>query len=92
MLAERVKEWTQNWKQQGVEEGLEKGLKQGRQEGRQEGLQEGEAGLLLRLLERRFGPVDEVIRTWVRSADSQTLLIWGEQILTAQMIEKVFEV
>ena len=80
MLAERVKEWTQNWKQQGIEEG------------RQEGLQEGEAGLLLRLLERRFGPVDEVIRTWVRSADSQTLLIWGEQILTAQMIEKVFEV
>ena len=84
MLAERVKEWTQNWKQQGIEEG--------RQIGWQEGLQEGEAGLLLRLLERRFGPVDEVIRTRVRSADSQTLLIWGEQILTAQTIEEVFEV
>ena len=54
--------------------------------------QQGEAGLLLRLLERRFGPVDEVIRIRVRSADSQTLLTWGERILTAQTIEEVFEV
>ena len=76
MLAERVKEWTQNWKQQGVEEGM----------------QQGEAGFLLRLLERRFGPIDEAIRTRVRSADSQTLLTWGERILTAQTIEEVFEV
>jgi len=86
MLAERVKEWTQNWKQQGVEEGLEKGLKQGRQEG----LQEGETGLLLRLLEWRFGQIDEVIRTRVRSADSQILQVWGKRILTAQTIEEVF--
>jgi len=54
--------------------------------------QQGEAGLLLRLLERRFGPVDEVIRIRVRSADLQTLLTWGERILTAQTIEEVFEV
>jgi|GEM_PF-4885477 len=55
-----------------------------------EGLQEGEAGLLLRLLEWRFGQIDEVIRTRVRSADSQILQVWGKRILTAQTIEEVF--
>ncbi len=79
MLLEQSKIWTENWKQEGIEEGLQKGR------------QEGEAELLLRLLERRFGPVDETIRTRIRAADSQTLLTWGEQILTAQTIEEVFE-
>ncbi|WP_396956314.1 hypothetical protein [Nitrosomonas sp.] len=46
---------------------------------------------MLRLLERRFGPINETIRTRIRAADSQTLLTWGEQILTAQTIEEVFE-
>ncbi len=80
------REWTKDWKQQGIEEGWQ----EGRQEGLQQGLQQGEAELLLRLLERRFGPVDETVRTRVRSADSQTLLIWGERILVAQTIEEIF--
>jgi len=87
MLAERVKEWTKDWKQQGIEEGLQKGL----QKGLQQGLQQGEAEFLLHQLERRFGPIDETIRIRVRAADSQTLLTWGEQILTAQTIEEVFK-
>ncbi len=86
MLAERVKEWTKDWKQQGIEEGRQEGLQQGRQEGRQE----GEAELLLRQIERRFGGIDETVRARVRSADSQTLLTWGERILVAQTIEQVF--
>jgi len=78
MLAERVKEWTQNWKQQGIEEGIEQGM------------QQGEAGFLLRLLEWRFGPVDEAVRERIRVADTQTLQVWGKRILTAQTIEEVF--
>lgn len=94
MLAERVKEWTRDWKQQGIEEGrqegLQKGLQEGLEQGLQQGLQQGEAELLLHLLERRFGPVDETVRTRVRAADSQTLLTWGERILAAQTIGEVF--
>ena len=78
MLAERVKEWTKTW----VEQGLEKGREQGRQE--------GEAALLLRLLERKFGPLPEEVRQRVAAADSDALLAWGERVLTADTLEEVF--
>ncbi|BBL35776.1 hypothetical protein Nstercoris_02052 [Nitrosomonas stercoris] len=78
MLSERVKDWTKNWKQQGIEEGLQKGL------------QKGEAGLLLRLLEWRFGAVSEAISARVKQADSPMLELWSKRILTAQTIEEVF--
>jgi hypothetical protein len=79
MLAERVIEWTEEWKRQGIEKG------------RQEGRQEGEAALLLRLLELRFGPLSETSRAQVRAADAETLLRWGERILTAATLEDVFK-
>ncbi|WP_207388830.1 Rpn family recombination-promoting nuclease/putative transposase [Stutzerimonas kirkiae] len=47
MLAERVKDWTRDWQAQGIEEGHEKGHK------------EAAAAVLLRLLERHFGPLEE---------------------------------
>ncbi len=78
MLAERVIEWTEEWKRQGMEEGLQKGL------------QKGEASLLLRMLELRFGTLGESDRARVLSADSDTLLRWGERILTAATAEEVF--
>ncbi len=94
MLAERVKEWTKDWKQQGIEEGRQQGRLEGRQEGRlegrQEGRQEGEAEFLIHLLERRFGQIGETMRERIEAADTRTLLIWGERILTAQTIEEVF--
>ena len=86
MLAERVIEWTEEWKRQGVEKGRQEGL----QEGRQEGRQEGEATLLSRMLELRFGPLSEGNRAKVRAADADTLLRWGERMLTAATVEEVF--
>lgn len=77
MLAERVQAWTEEWERQGLEKGLEKGR------------QEGEAVLLLRLLERRFGPLGEQVQARVREADADTLLRWGERVLTAASIEEV---
>ena len=74
MLAERVIEWTEEWKRQGVEKGR----------------QEGEAILLLRMLELRFGPLSEGNRAKVRAADADTLLRWGERMLTAATAEEVF--
>jgi hypothetical protein len=79
MLAERVTEWTEEWKRQGVLEGLEKGR------------QEGEVAFLLRLLELRFGPLDESARNRVHQADADTLLLWGERVLTATSLADVFK-
>jgi len=90
MLSERVKEWTKDWKQQGIEEGKQIGIEEGKQIGIQEGHQEGESEFLLYLLEQCFGTVSDAVRARIRSADTQTLLIWGKRILTAQTIEAVF--
>jgi hypothetical protein len=99
MLAERVKQWTEEWKaeglQAGIQQGLEKGRTEGRTEGRKEGLkegrQEGEAALLLHLLTRKFGPLDEPTRARVLAADAEQLLVWGEWILSAETLAEVFE-
>jgi predicted transposase/invertase (TIGR01784 family) len=61
MLAERVIEWTHQWKQEGLEEGLQKGLREGLREGLEKGLEKAR-GVLLRDLERRFGPLPEEVR------------------------------
>ena len=79
MLAERVIEWTEEWQQQGVQKGFKKGIDQGIQQGRQE----GQASLLLRLMERRFGSVDEATRHWLQTADAETLLRWVDRLLSA---------
>ena len=81
MLAERVIEWTEEWKRQGLEKGLEQGLEKGRQE--------GEATLLQKLLERRFGKLDELLRLRLQAADAETLLRWGERIFQAASAEEV---
>lgn len=49
MLAERVTDWTRQWKQEGRKEGEEDTLRQARE-------------VLLRDLERRFGPLSEEVR------------------------------
>jgi len=37
----------------------------------------------LRLLEDRFGPIDEIVRGRVSSADTETLMRWIGRVLTA---------
>lgn len=90
MLEERVKEWSRELREEGRLLGLKEGIKQGRQKGKQEGLQAGEAALLLRQLERKFGRLDPRTRKRVRSADAESLLDWGERVLTAEHLEDVF--
>lgn len=69
-------------RKQGLKEGLERGLEQGQKQGQE--------NLLLRQLERKFGPLDSKTRTRVRRADADRLLEWGERILTADRLEQVF--
>ena len=73
MLAERVVEWTEEWQKQGEARGVTK----------------GEAALLQRLMEKRFGTLDESIRKRLVEANADTLLRWGEQIFQASTAEDV---
>jgi hypothetical protein len=77
MLLTRAEQWKQGW------------LEEGRQEGRQEGLQKGEATLLLRQLERRFGPLPDWAPDRLRTADRALLEDWGLRILDAASLEDV---
>jgi flagellar biosynthesis/type III secretory pathway protein FliH len=86
MLAERVVEWTKTWKEQGIEEGR----KEGREEGRKEGRKEGEIAILERLLTHRFGLLPEAIQMRLRSATTEQLEYWADQVLDAATIEDVF--
>jgi len=90
MLAERVGEWTQTWKEQGIEEGRKQGIKEGRRLGLEEGLKQGELIALERQLTRRFGPIPEAIQLRLRSASTEQLEYWLDQILEAGSIEDVF--
>ena len=75
MLAERVKEWQQEWLEQGIERGM----------------QQGEAALLLRQVERKFGPEAAAAnRERIKNAEAETLLLWSERILTAETVEELF--
>ena len=78
MLAESIDRWNREIREEG------------RQQGRQEGRREGEAGLLLRQLRLKFGPLDPEIEERVRCADADRLLEWGERIVTAESLQDVF--
>jgi hypothetical protein len=59
------------------------------EQGREQGRQQGEAAVLLRQIERKFGPPTPDIRERVLSADAERLLDWSERILTAETLESV---
>ncbi|MEI6415343.1 MAG: DUF4351 domain-containing protein [Pseudomonadota bacterium] len=75
---------------EGLEEGIQKGILEGVQKGRQKGRQEGEGLLLMRQLERKFGPLGKEARSRINGADAETPLVWDEQVLTAPSLEVVF--
>jgi hypothetical protein len=74
MLAERVKEWTQQWRDEGWEEGRK----------------EGGARVLVHQLERKFGPLDATVTARIAQADAEQFLVWAERVLTADRLEDVF--
>ena len=90
VLQEVLQEEMQMLKEAGfIEEWLQERQEQGKLEGRHEGRQEGEARLLVRLLERQFGPPGDAVRKTIEGASSDTLLEWGDRVLTARRLEDV---
>ena len=83
MLEDRVREWEKQWEQAGIRKGVRRGM--------QKGVQKGEAAVLLRQIERKFGPeAAEAHRERIEQADAETLLEWSEYFVTADHVEAVF--
>ena len=72
-----------------IEQGRKEAIEQGIARDRQEGWQAGEAAMLLRLIDRKFGPPSEPVRERITSADPETLLRWSDRILTADSLDAV---
>ncbi|MDD9993548.1 MAG: Rpn family recombination-promoting nuclease/putative transposase [Rhodospirillales bacterium] len=72
------------WIEQGRAEGIEKGLAQG--------ITTGQAGLLLRLLELRFGELPETVGDRVRGASASELEAWAGAVLVAESLDEVLAV
>ena len=85
--------WIEQGKAEGIEQGLaqgiEKGLAEGIEKGLSEGIEKGQAGLLLRLMERRFGALPEAVRQRVRDASASELEAWAEAVLDAASLDEV---
>jgi predicted transposase YdaD len=83
MLEERLIEWREKTRREGRREGQQVGLRKGRKEGRAEGMRQ----VLLRLMERRFGPIPDEIRRNVEGITSpRRLNQLADRILTVQSL------
>ncbi|MBF0180115.1 MAG: DUF4351 domain-containing protein [Magnetococcales bacterium] len=65
-------------------------MRKGREEGMREGMREGKVEILLRIMQRRFGPIPDDIRQRVTSAQTVELDAWSENIFDADSPQAVF--
>lgn len=67
---------------------MEKGL-QRLQQGLELGQHRATARMILRLIERRFGPPDQALRARIEAADQDTLPAWYDRLLDGGSPEEV---
>ena len=70
--------------------GIEKGFQQGIEKGIEKGETVGEAKALIRLIERRFGPVTDDRRAQILAADASTIETWLDRLMDAPSANAVF--
>ena len=90
MLAERIDTWNEKLREEGMQQGIQQGMQQGMQQGRKQGMQEGRAEILLRLLRKRFGFVDQDTCDRIAAADAELLLEWTDRFMAAESLAGVF--
>ena len=73
-----------------IAEGRAEGRVEGRVEGEARGLAKGEAKSLIRLLERRFGPLPAAVRSRIDGADLNQLDAWIDRVLDAKSLDAMF--
>jgi hypothetical protein len=72
------------------DEGKQAGIKIGREEGKAEGKAEGMKSLLMRQLERKFGPLSPKHQATLDAATIEQLEKYSEALLTSSTIDTVF--
>lgn len=71
------------------QKGVSRGLSQGISQGISQGQSEGSANTLLRILTRRFGPLDEATEQRVRRATQPQLDVWIDRVLDARSLDEL---
>ena len=80
----------ENFIAEGRVEGEARGFEKGEARGLAKGRAEGEAKSLIRLLERRFGPLPAAVRSRVDGADLNQLDAWIDRVLDAKSLDAMF--
>jgi hypothetical protein len=88
--SEFAKKYVAEGREEGRTEGREEGRTEGREEGREEGRTEGQAGLLRRLLARRFGELSSDTIKRLENGSPAELEQWADRILDAKSLADVF--
>lgn len=87
MLETLGRQWREEWKAEGLAEGLAEGQAQGLAEGQAlgqaQGRVAGKAESLIRLAERRFGPLAPEQRSRIRAAEEDRLDAWLDGVIEA---------
>ncbi len=78
MLTTGYKNWSRRWWLEGREDGLE------------EGREQGACALLLRQLDRKFGPLDALVKARVEQASLADREAWSLNLLDARSLDEVF--
>ncbi len=73
----------------GRKEGEDIGMEVGIELGMEAGMEAGERAIVLRLLSKRFGPLDAAVRARVEQASVSNLELWADRILTAATLEEI---
>ena len=75
------------WYQEILKEGLQQGQQQGIQQGIQQGEQQGEASLVIKLLSKRFGELDQTLVSQIRRLQVPQLEALGESLLDFSQLQ-----
>jgi len=77
--------------EEGIAVGEARGKAEGKAEGEARGKTKGEAQALVRLLEKRIGPVSEALRARIFTADLASVEAWFDRAIEATDFESVFD-
>jgi predicted transposase/invertase (TIGR01784 family) len=95
VVPERAEElmttWLQRYIDEGMAKGFEQGMQQGMQQGRAEGEARGEAKAVIRVAEKRFGPLPTLLKERILSADAATIEAWLDRVAEAPSLKAVFD-
>jgi flagellar biosynthesis/type III secretory pathway protein FliH len=87
-----LEELSMSWNErmaQWAEADREEGLQKGRQEGREDGVRLGSARALLKLLQKRFGPLAAAVQTQVNTAPLAQIEAWFDHVIDAPSLDAV---